>query len=143
MRASNSLPPTCSGDMYATVPKAEPGLVSVGDVKGGRGCSNSSLRVSGNFGQSKVEDFGEAATGDKDVAGFNVAMNDAFGVGGVESVGDLDGEGEQGIEGHGAAGDAVLQRGALEEFHSDEGWPACSPMSWMVQMLGWLNAEAA
>jgi hypothetical protein len=33
--------------------------------------------------------------GDEDVRGLDVAVDDAFGVGGVESVGNLDSDGEQ------------------------------------------------
>ena len=39
-----------------------------------------------------------AAAGDEKIGGFDVAMNDALGVRGVERVGDFDGEIEQAIE---------------------------------------------
>ena len=47
-------------------------------------------------------------------------MDDAFGVSGVQSAGDLDAEFEQAGEVHGLAGDGVFQRVAFEEFHGDE-----------------------
>ena len=78
--------------------------------------------VAGNFGEAEIEDFGVAALGDEDVGGLDVAMDDAFAVGGVERVGDLNGEIEQIVEFHGAAGDGVLQGLAVEKFHGDEGF---------------------
>jgi len=48
-------------------------------------------------------------------------MHDAFDVGGVERIGNLDREREKGLKLHGAPGDPVLERRALEEFHDDEG----------------------
>jgi hypothetical protein len=40
---------------------------------------------------------------------------------GIERVGDLNAEVEDLLDVHGAAGDGVLERLALEEFHDDEG----------------------
>src|SRR5947209_13563094 len=48
-------------------------------------------------------------------------MHNAFSVSGVEGVGDLDGEIEEGLGVDGAAHDAVLQGGAFEKLHGDEG----------------------
>ena len=42
------------------------------------------------LGEAKVENFRLAALGDENVGGLDVAMDDAFGVCGVERVGDLD-----------------------------------------------------
>jgi|ERR1017187_517745 hypothetical protein len=50
-----------------------------------------------------------------------VAVHDAFGVGGVEGVGNLDGDIEETVELHGTAGDEVLESLALETLHRDEG----------------------
>ena len=62
-----------------------------------------------------------AAIGDEKIGGLDVAMDDAFGVRGVERVGDFDAEIEQRFHIEGPAGNAVLQRHAVEKFHDDEG----------------------
>src|SRR6202035_5239561 len=62
-----------------------------------------------------------AALSDEEVGGFDVAVNDAFTVGGIECVRNFDGEVEQAIEFHGTASDEVLQSLAFETFHGDEG----------------------
>ena len=62
-----------------------------------------------------------AAFGDEDVGGLDVAMNDAFGVGGIERIGNVSGNVEEAVQVHGTAGDDVLEGLALETFHDDEG----------------------
>ena len=46
--------------------------------------------------------------GDEDVGGFDVAVDDAFGVSGVETFGDFDSESEEAVEVHGLIVDEVL-----------------------------------
>ena len=75
-----------------------------------------------DFGEAEIEDLGIAALGDENVCGLDVAVDDALRMGGIESVGDFDGIGEELIEFEGAAGDDVLERGAIEKFHGDEGF---------------------
>ncbi len=61
-----------------------------------------------------------AALGDKNIRRLDVAVDDAFDMRGVERVGDLDRQSQQHIGFNGAAGDAVLQRHAIQKFHDDE-----------------------
>ena len=48
--------------------------------------------------------------------------NDALGVRGVERIGNFDGDIEQAVEFQRAAVDQVLQSGAVQKFHGDEGF---------------------
>src|SRR6266850_7620148 len=74
----------------------------------------------GNLCQAEIENLGVTALGDKNVGWLDVTVNDALGVGGVERVSNFDCEGEQGFQLQRATSDAVLERGALEEFHRNE-----------------------
>ncbi len=49
-------------------------------------------------------------------------MNDAFGVGGVKGVGNVDGDVQEAVEIDGAATHEVLESLAVEKFHGDEGF---------------------
>ena len=62
-------------------------------VYDGRACSGRlyAERRGATIGESEIENFGVAAIGDKNVGRLDVAMDDTFGVGGVESLGDFDG----------------------------------------------------
>ena len=103
------------------MPTAEPGLVKnscaarVGIFEAPDGRS-----VVNNFGQAEIENLGVAALGDENVRWLDVAVDDALFVRGLERVGDFDGEIERGIHGEWPAGDEVLERLALHEFHGDE-----------------------
>jgi len=44
------------------------------------------------LGQTSVKGLGAGLSGDKNAGGFDVTVDDAFGVGGIEGVGDCDGE---------------------------------------------------
>ena len=95
VRASSSLPRACSGDIYATVPSVAPGLVR---------CCSSIVRVSvfadatwldrtagrRDLRQPEIKNFGMPALGDEDVRRLDVAMDDAFGVSGIQRIGNLD-----------------------------------------------------
>ena len=63
-------------------------LTRLGD-RGRRGIDNFK-----QLGQSEIEDLDVSSMGDEDVRGFNVAVDDAFAVSCVESVGDLDAQTE-------------------------------------------------
>jgi hypothetical protein len=74
-----------------------------------------------DFREAEVQNLRVAALCDENIGRLNVAVDDAVGVGGVERVGDLDGEVEQRLEFELRARDEVLERLALEKFHGDEG----------------------
>ena len=71
------------------------------------------------FGQAEIQNLGLPSVGQENVRGLDVPVNDAFGVRGIERVGGLDRGIEQRIKGQRAARDAMLQRGALQQFHGD------------------------
>ena len=56
-----------------------------------------------------------AAAGDEDVRRLDVAVDDPGGVRGIQRVGDLDAERQQRVDLERAAGDALLQRRALQD----------------------------
>ncbi len=89
------------------------------------------------LGQTEIENLGVAAISDENIRGLDVAMNDAFGVRGVEGIGDFDGK-DRAIGRSRSSG--LLERcfsvWPFEKLHGDERRPFCSPISWMVQMFG-------
>ena len=72
------------------------------------------------FGESEVEDLGLAATGDENVGRLDVAVDDAFGVGGIERIGDLDGKVNNLLGRERAAANAHIQGHAFEQLHGDK-----------------------
>ena len=78
-------------------------------------------RIFGNeFGQAEIENLGQPAAGDEHIGRLDVAMNDAFGVGYIESVRNLNAEIEDALERQRLAMDVVAQRFAVDELHGDE-----------------------
>jgi len=65
--------------------------------------------------------FAEPRLVTKMFGGLDVAMDDASVVSGVESVGAVDTDFEEAFEFERVRGDDVLERGAVEKFHGDEG----------------------
>jgi len=84
----------------------------VGEGDGGDGRGD-------GLGKAKVEKLG-AGLGEHDVAGFEIAMNDAGAVGLVESVGDFRADLENLIGRKRAFGNALRERFALDAFHDQE-----------------------
>ena len=70
--------------------------------------------------QPKVENLGVAALGDEDVRRLDVAVDDAFGMRGIEGIGDLDSERQNQLSFHRSPCDAMLQRHPVQELHGDE-----------------------
>src|SRR5205085_11397787 len=71
--------------------------------------------------QSKVENLRVTASGDEDVRGLDVAMDDSRGVRRIQGIGDFGSKRNQCSGFQRTAGDAVLQCGSVEELHRDEG----------------------
>ena len=80
-----------------------------------------------DFGQAEIENLGVAAFGDEDVGGFDVAMDDAFCVGGVECVGDFRGKRKKKIGLEGLAGDSLFESYAVQKFHGEIGAATLEP----------------
>jgi len=94
----------------------EVGIVGAGD--GGAVGSGGSV----SFGQAEVENLSVSALSHEKIRGLDVAMDDAFGVGGVEGIGNLACQIEQDFKLHRPRADAVFQGYAIEKFHGDEGF---------------------
>ena len=71
--------------------------------------------------RGRSREFWRGRASDEDIGGLDVAMDDAFGVSGVERVGNVDADFEEAIDFERRAGDDVLERRAFHEFHDDEG----------------------
>ena len=77
--------------------------------------------LSGHFhrlGQSKVQEFGLAIAVDDDVCRFQVAMDDAFLVGGLQGLGNLDHQPERLFNGNRHPLDPIGQRFPFDEFQN-------------------------
>ena len=74
------------------------------------------------LGQAKSRIFCVAAIGDEEIGGLDVAMDDAFGVGGIEGIGDADGESSVSIDWQPACPwITCFSVSTLQELHGDEG----------------------
>lgn len=72
--------------------------------------------------KAEVEDLDEAAVGEHDVGGLEVAMEDSEQVGGGEAVGDLNAGGEDQLEAGGALVDEFVEGLAGDVLHDDVGF---------------------
>ena len=61
-----------------------------------------------------------APFGDEDICGLDVSVDDAFGMGSVQSIGNFDSRTEQVFKLHRPTRDGVFQCFALQTFHRDE-----------------------
>jgi len=71
----------------------------------------------GQLSQPEIEDLGLAALRDEDIVGLDVAMDDALGVGGIESIGDLDRQFQQLVGLERLAGYTLPQRLTFEQVN--------------------------
>src|SRR5262245_34505229 len=74
------------------------------------------------FGKTEVENLGVSPFGYEDVSGLDVAVNDPFGMCGVQSVRNVNRKGEELLQFYWSACDQMLQCLAVQKFHGDE-WP--------------------
>ena len=101
-----------------------PGTAGSADfaLAGGAGGVELGLVGTEAAGEAEVEDLDEAAVGEHDVGGLEVAMEDAEVVGGGEAVGGLDAGGEDELEAGGAFGDELVEGLAGDVLHDDVGF---------------------
>ena len=76
--------------------------------------------MSGELGQAKVEHLRVSRTGNEDVGGLDVAMDDPFCVRLRQRLADLHSQLDHPVHRHRLAADRVLERLPLEQLHSDE-----------------------
>ena len=72
------------------------------------------------LGEAEIEDLHVVARPDEDVLGFDIAVDDACRVRGVQRGGDLGAEVEGGVQAQRTGGEPIFQRRALEILHDDE-----------------------
>src|SRR5215469_13275130 len=73
-----------------------------------------------HFCQAEIQDLGMSTLGDKDVGRFEIAVNDAGYVRGIERVGNLNAEGEQRVQFYGLPSNATLQCRPVQKLHGNE-----------------------
>ena len=88
------------------------------------------------LGEAEIENFGVTISGDEDVGGFDVTVNDVLGVSGVESVSDFDPNIKDLFQLNRTIADNVLSVLPSRYSITMKARSASPPMSWMVQMFG-------
>src|SRR5712691_1680095 len=91
--------------------------------RGSPGGLSPAVMFEGQLGKTEIENFDMAATGDKNVRRFDVAVDDALAVRRVESLRNLDAHAKQFVGPERAALNAMLERLTFEELHYDEKLP--------------------
>src|SRR5262249_6145913 len=87
-------------------------------------CDHSRFQgISFYLSQSEIENLGVTALGDENVRWLDVAMDDSFGMRGVERVGDLDAERKNRLQLHRPRANLILQRRPIEILHDEKGAP--------------------
>jgi hypothetical protein len=118
--------------MYATVPTAEPGLVRfrlsvVSVIVSAAAILLDEPAVGATFASPKSSILAWPRLVTKDVAGFDVAVDDPFAVGRIERVGNLNREAEKNLGLDSLSRYAMFQCYAVKELHGDEGLTALLP----------------
>ena len=70
--------------------------------------------------QPEIQNLGVSAFGHENVCRLDVAVDDAFRMGCVQRISDLDRQGQQDVQLQGPSCDAVLQGHAIQVLHGDE-----------------------
>src|ERR1700733_1333552 len=78
------------------------------------------LRLREDFRQTEVENLRVSASCNEDICRLDVAMDDAFGVGRIQRIGDLDAERQELLRVDGLFPNPVFQRRAIQVLHHDE-----------------------
>jgi len=87
------------------------GAGKVGLHVDGRGvCVRTGSLFHRKLSQSEIKNLCVPTLGDEDVGGFDVAVDDTFGVSRIERVGNLDSERQYGLNFHWTSADAMFQR---------------------------------
>ncbi len=73
-----------------------------------------------DFRQTKIQNLGVPALGDKYICRLDVPVDDAFGMRCIKRVRNFDPPGQHLLDWQRLAGNAVLQRGAFHEFHRNK-----------------------
>ncbi len=121
MRASRSFPATCSGDIYAIVPTAEPGLVRCSLVRHRRHGRISGTRlVTSLFCQAEVENLRLPEIGYEKIRRLDVAMHHPLGVGSFEGGKNLYRKLQNTFGIERLARDPLAQRFSFQQLHGDE-----------------------
>ena len=84
-----------------------------------------------------------SALGDKDVARLNVAVDDTSRMSRIQGVGISMAKKTTSSVSNGRPAILCFNVSPSRYSIAMKGWPSCSPISYMVQMLGWFNADAA
>ena len=123
VRASASLPSSCSGAMYWKVPRSVPSAVSLLLIERQRRRRHRrDWFDDGAPDEAEIEQL-RTRRCEHDVARLQVAVNEALAVGVIERIGDLRSICQQFLRRQRSAGEAIVQRFTFQVLHDEEGNP--------------------